>query len=508
MATYYGYALKNADSQINWAEVGKDMTNMLSEENRIREEKKAAIDEASRQFGKTLAEAPQGENQGLNGMTLSFANDASQMMFMQDKLLKGGMLSVKDYTIARQNLTDGTSRLFDLSKEWQSVYKEKMDGLNSGDLSITDGDIMAMIEGFGSLQNTKLYINPTNGVVSAGKMKRMTVDGKEVDVMDNNPNNFNSINELSNFMKQKIVKYKADVALENQVKITGGYIDAFIKEPGVQRAGSVTSISDPTLRKSFDEYLKGIVTGQLSNEFNALSTLRDWVNINPKTGNQYSVSFDKSQQGGDVIYLEKNGQGGWKPVLTAEQRTVAEEYIKNKYINMLDREVKKQSIGEISQTTAATIGLQDRTTRSNMLGKWVGLLVSGTPAEKRTASAALNALTNAEGTRIGKETDVDDQGNVFFINADGRKDPFNITGVGKEKAGMQMFTMYGSPFGLDERTFRNQMMNSGSKDVVLLKKGESVRTRAGTGTTTTTNTGTATGTGTAAGDALFSTQPK
>lgn len=500
MATYYGYALKNADSQINWAEVGKNITDMLSEENRIREEKKAAIDEASRQFGKILAEAPQGENQNINGVTLNFANDASQMMLMQDKLLKSGRLKLKDYTIARQNLMDGTSRLFDLTKEWQSVYKEKMDGLKSGELSSTDGDIMAMIEGFGSLENTKIYINPTNGMVSAGKMKRVTIDGKEVDVMDSDANNFNSINELSNFMKQRILKYKVDEALQGEAKMTGTYVDAIMKDPGVQRAGSITSISDPTLRKSFPEYLKGIVTNQLANEYNALSTLKDWVNINPKTGNPYSVSFDKSQQGGDVIYLQKNGQGGWKPILTDEQRKVAEDYLKNKYINMLDREVKKTSIGELSQDTAAIIAEKNKTKRSRTFGEMMGKLISGNVQDKIRASAFFNNLRNAEGGAIGKTLKVEDNGDVFFVDANGRKDPFNIKGD-KRTSGMQMLGYYMYPFDLDEKDFESGLMSSGSKNVTFPEKGTRVVVRSGTEkNTTTTNTGTGAGSSGSAAD--------
>ena len=44
--TYYNFAERSADSQINWAEVGKNVTEMLQTEAAIREEKKAAIDEA------------------------------------------------------------------------------------------------------------------------------------------------------------------------------------------------------------------------------------------------------------------------------------------------------------------------------------------------------------------------------------------------------------------------------------------------------------------------------
>ena len=56
MATYYKYAERSADSTINWAQVGQGMTDMLQEEARIREEKKAAIDEASRRQQKVLTD--------------------------------------------------------------------------------------------------------------------------------------------------------------------------------------------------------------------------------------------------------------------------------------------------------------------------------------------------------------------------------------------------------------------------------------------------------------------
>ena len=46
MATFYKYAERSAESQVNWAEIGKDMTDMLRQEVAVREEKKAAIDEA------------------------------------------------------------------------------------------------------------------------------------------------------------------------------------------------------------------------------------------------------------------------------------------------------------------------------------------------------------------------------------------------------------------------------------------------------------------------------
>jgi uncharacterized protein Veg len=422
MGTYYGYAERNVDSQVNWAEVGKNITDMLSKETQLREEKKSAIEQASREYGKQLSNAPTGENQNINGTVLNFANDASQMMLMQDKLLKNGMLKLKDYAIARQNLTDGTSRLFDLSKEWQTVAREKMDRYKAGDASVTETDIMSMVEGFGRLKDTKIYINPTNGMISAAKTKRSIVDGKEVDVMDSDANNYNTINELGNFMKQRIDKYKVTDSLEEQVKATGTFIDSFIHDPRVQKTGSITLISDPTLKKNFDQYMKNVVDGQLDNPFNTLSVLRDWT-VNPNTNKPYGISFNKEDKSNpDVIFLKKDGQGGFVPEFSKEQKKVAEEYMKTQFTHMLDREVKKQSIGEISQTNESGYAEQKRKANSDVLGQGLAMAIAGN--DKAIVDQGLATIESIPGVKRA-----DKEGNFITIETDsGRKHTYDIKG--------------------------------------------------------------------------------
>ena len=64
----------------------------------------------------------------LNEFALTYANNAQEMRLMQDKLLKSGQLSLKDYNIGRANLTQGTTQLFDLSKKYQDAqHNEKVE---------------------------------------------------------------------------------------------------------------------------------------------------------------------------------------------------------------------------------------------------------------------------------------------------------------------------------------------------------------------------------------------
>ena len=90
--SYYKYAERDADSQVNWAEVGKGLSDMLQETNRVREEKKAALDEAQRETMKYLAETPNGEHGGARQCILEYANIGSNQMRIWDHLLKSGQL--------------------------------------------------------------------------------------------------------------------------------------------------------------------------------------------------------------------------------------------------------------------------------------------------------------------------------------------------------------------------------------------------------------------------------
>lgn len=172
---FYRYAERTADSQINWAQVGFDLTNTYEEEAKIREQKKAAIDEATNQTLKTLANAPRGEAIDGNNFTINYSHDATQSMLMQSKLLKAGKLNPKDYALFMANINSGTDQLFNLQKEYQAQFSRKMERMHSNDPKTKsqslEGDYAAYLEGFGDLSKSKALINPATGLVNVGIMK-------------------------------------------------------------------------------------------------------------------------------------------------------------------------------------------------------------------------------------------------------------------------------------------------------------------------------------------------
>ena len=353
--TYYKFAERSADSQINWAEVGKNVTDMLNTEASIREEKKAAIDEASRQYGETLANAPTGDFKAANEWTLDFANDAAQARLMQDRLLKSGRLSVRDYTVQRQNLGDNTNQMFAISKEYQEKYKEVAARYEKGESQEFEAWLMEQEEGLSNFTNTKAYINPTNGQVSIAKMvKKVGADGKEVMMMDDNPDNYVTVNQLRNRMNVRLDKYNYVGAVGGQVEALGEVLKTSVtKLKGAYRMLRIDEMTDPTLRTrlsdedqktltAYQEWESGMIKAELANPFNQLSILTDAVDKVPGTNDSYTFTYNAelAKTNPKYIFIEDDGSGMTKPKFTEEQTKVASDFLRVQTRNAVDQQTK------------------------------------------------------------------------------------------------------------------------------------------------------------------------
>lgn len=361
MATAYKYVERQAEDNINWAEVGSNFNNMLKEEMRVREEKKAAIDEASREYQRVLNNVPQGENQDLNGFAIQFSDDLQKQMLMQETLLKSGQLSPKKYTMMRQNLTDGTDQGFSLLQDYNDEYTKKMDMLSSElpygeQLSEIDLQIMANVEGFSNFNNAKLVINPETGLVSMGKM---IDDGKGGKMLDPNRNNLVSVQNLKNRIKTSITKYDVVGNAKEWTNSLGQDIRATVESMGTtytagtlrtiedirQREGGFSGMDDKKLAalaaemgvkpsdlkalSLWEESSKTWAQGQLQNgSFNGASILMDFNKATPD-GEQYTTTFDEAEtldangKRKQNVILLKSENGRTVTDMTDEQNAVA-----------------------------------------------------------------------------------------------------------------------------------------------------------------------------------------
>ena len=382
MATAYKYVERQVDDQINWAEVTSNLANTLKEEGRVRQEKKTAIDDASREYAKILNNVPVGENTELNKFALNAASDLQQQMLMQTTLLKSGQLDPRQYTIMRQNLTDGTDQAFSLFQNYNAEYDKKMAMMDpnlppSERASAMQTWQMSELEGFGNFKNSKLVINPNTGLMSMAKMvpdPNFTGDPANAPMVPD-MNNLQSVQALENRLKGTVTQYDvmgaADTYLDSlgadkRAVITGlgqKYTSATIKtisDATAKQKGSWKSMSTKELDAEakrlgvdaselieitlFSEAQDNWVKGQLGiGGTAAASVLLDYKSINPITNEpytqlQWSEAKELKAKADSNIILMKNVDGRMVPELSEDQQAEAERVMKTQINIGLDYE--------------------------------------------------------------------------------------------------------------------------------------------------------------------------
>jgi len=450
MATYYKYAERNATSQVNWAEIGKNLTDTLQEENKIREEKKARIDEATRQYGIALEAAPQGESSDLNSWALDYAGNAQEARLLQDRLLKSGKLKLKDYTIMRQNILDGTSQAFGLIDEYNVEYKDKMQRAKSMDPAnasqYLEQWLMAQSEGFSNFSKSQLYINPTTFQVNVAMKKE--VDG--VTGMSADPDEFTTVNALRNRIKSKFDRFNTDNYLKSQVDLLGTQINAYKTAASKTKAGTFGTVEDVKAKDDFAKAETEMINAGLALPSNVSSVLTNDVSFytDPNTKKQmpFTFTFDPNKQGGNVILLSEEA-GAITPKFTEEQMNIARDSMKTKFESMLDY---KETINTYANPTPPqpqewqyrlAIDKNIQKDAVNMLLK----LRSGTPSEVQAAVDYFRTVNPQGITNLRRDnngvTYTDATGTSHYISAnDNAADWIRASAgflIGKDKEGRE-----------------------------------------------------------------------
>lgn len=478
MATYYKYAERKASDEINWAEVGKDLTDMLKEENKIRVDKKAKIDEDSRLFGETLANAPTGESSTLNTYALKFGDDAQQARLLQDRLLKSGQLKLRDYNIMRQNLTDGTKAAFDYVKEYQQVYKEKMDRALSGQSQQWEQELMKMNGEMLDFANTALYINPTNYQVSVGKKNK---DGS----MSTNPNDFHNINDLRTYTKQNYDYFNSDEATTKFVDGLGDY------QTIEQVYGGISILSDTSTRQgqNFDKLMrKRFESFGAGNPFNFTSILTNDIggygftmDANEAAKDPTKILMKKTDANGPLVpdFSTANGQ---------KQKEAIYEHLKIQTISKIDTK-RTYTQKTVQYPPSYILERGDEKKKTEEMGNMLAKLYAGTDAEVKEATQYFygkeNILNvNRTGTSVTFTLKNPDGGDPIEKTID-----FTTGGATPQDLGVDGFVRSGTALLLGDKVDINQAVKGANRSKLTTRNRTatiSMQTKQGESTTTAT----------------------
>lgn len=350
--TFYGYAERNADSYVDWYEVGKYTTDMIDETIKVRQEKKDALDKATRDALKNISDTPIGAHASARQAALEMANTVSKNLLIQEKLMKSGRLDPKDYLIYNQNALDSIDLAFNANKSYQENYQKIMDGVKSGDMSGLTLLNAAKAEQYGDWNNMGWQMS-SDGNLMVGLKTEQDINGQKVKGLDK----ITSVNALNGLLLNTIPKNRLEEQTTNWVKTLGKNQIATIKKAGYNKQGMVITREDITKRKDlsadektflfqFVEAEKLKVASLLGDPTNIASILFDTKRTSD-SGVDYTATDDPEEAKKDsskILRVYNQTTGGYNFEVSDKQRAEAERFAFNRMREQYDI-IEKVDVG-------------------------------------------------------------------------------------------------------------------------------------------------------------------
>ena len=419
--TYFKYVERNAEDQINWAEVGKNMSDMLRNEAAAREEKKAALEQDSREYGEILSNNPTGNYDASNTFSSTYANSQQEYRLLQDRLFKSGQLSLRDYTRNRQNGKDGTEIVYSLAREYEKEFNDKMKRYADKVSSYQEVYKMEQAEGLANLREVEAYINPTNGVVSLGKKVQVTknVNGKNVTTttLSKDPNDVVTAMSLRDRIKQKIDRMQVDEFASGAADQLGSVESAVVR---YAKEGSLNTILTKIDAKEGNYGVEGDqfaatyldwesdqIDAGMENPNDAASILVDRA-LKASNGKQYTFTYesDPKKREANEIYLDptKGPTADGVPALSEEQEKAARDILKTAIRAQIDDKVQIKSAGATQYKPASSVASGKSEDNQVSIVNNFAKLYYGTKEEKEDAADSIRAYNpNVESVSLSED---------------------------------------------------------------------------------------------------------
>ena len=435
--TYYKVQPVAAQTQINWAEVGKNFSDMLAEDKRVRDEKRAALDEMSREAVNVINNVEDGQDATANQWWLTAGGQIQDAMLMANGLLKSGQISANQFVKMQQNVNDGTDGLIGVFEKFNADYdlkKQRMDCTDPEGVGCSqklEYWAMEQLEGMGNFQNTAVVVNPETLMLSVVDL----VDGKIV----NDPNKVRSINSLQTMAGSEFNLFDLDAATSAFAKKTGKWKQVIAGESDAIKKGIDTIVSNPMF-KGFDEkniklledmgvspeiiaelqaqgniYFAAeeqLVQTIMADNLQSTSILTDNIGLDDN-GNDYDFTFNK-ERGENEILMKQEG-GFLVPDFTDEigkrQLEKVEKFIKTDTRNQLDSDIStkindtyrtKSSSGRYN---AALYGQEQTEENQGELAKSIYNYITSNDAESMERLAQTVISYNPNIKRFSKQAD-------------------------------------------------------------------------------------------------------
>ena len=416
--TYYKYQDRAVASQIDWGEIGKELTDTLALQKAGRQKVRDDIDQATTLFAQELNKTPQGKDPEANENIINFANDLAEARLLQDRMLKSGAMGVRNYQLYRSNLKSGTDQFFEIAKKYNETYERRMQRWKDNESQLMEIKVGEWTQALGG---GKIYIDPNNFVVGAVTMK--TVDG--VDQVDGTPM---PLNILSRLQEQEFDSYDLDAATTKAAK------DLAIHTKADSAYSSITDIRQDT--EAYAKWKESSINAILADPDNVTAIL---TNTQPEKGEKWDLTRDADDENPRMIYAKQGETNRFEGDFTsekgkkqmAEARKIVDAYLEVK-VDHIEKKTAKSSGGRGPSDAS-------KKTKAADLSKLNAAMLVYTADTKAERDAALSSLNNEKYVEFRYEElgAVTINGQIFNpikitgIPQDASKSPVHIGTIGR-----------------------------------------------------------------------------
>jgi hypothetical protein len=405
------------------------MTDMLRQEVAVRDQKKAAIDEATRKLAQEVSNAPQGESVSAKEEAIRLADQVTKYMTQQERLLKSGLLDPKEYMIARQNLTDGTRQAYQTMKDFQAKYGELMEGVRKGTTSIISVKELEKIQGYGNFRQSGFFIDSPTGKLNVGLKEYQDIDGEKV--IGLKPGSTVGMQYIQGgiYGIRDVYDYRKDIT--DLSKSLGEEIRVTLDPATMSKIGTAKTLSDlrqrvikvatedPTKEKelfNFYDAMEKALDGYLVNENNLGSLLAD------------TMGYDWTDNAEDAKKNPNTVLGGVDPntgqpslEFTDKNRQDAKDFMMQQFLGTIKVEEKIQGMGQVQLQTEPEWKANQRTgDEENEIaaGYWNDILSAKNIQEAQAAADVLIGTPRAIEMELTKIDFTSNPGSVVLKYAD------------------------------------------------------------------------------------------
>jgi len=397
--TTYNWQNRGLDTQIDWASIGKDMSTMLSDQMKLREDKKAEIDKKSKEYLDELAAPPTGDFESGTTAALKLSDQSQQWSLMQDRLMKSGILNPRDFVINRENNYKETKQFFDLSKKFQDEYKRKLDRWKNDESMQMEGKAMELGEDFSRFKDMEVIIHPETGALSFAKLGPPNKDGIR------EPIDRYTMAQMNNLISVDYDRFGTSEWLNKQEEVVGAWKAISLAGADKDRQLRwIENISDKTKRdngdgKAWNEQINDITKELFVNPLSAASVLTDTMSGYDSVFKESDALDENGKRDQTKVLFVNDGYGRWTPEITDEQKESLKDYVDRQMVIRVDKEVTASGISSKPQyqPNNAAIARGDKKRTKKQMGTLIGDLRHGT---KEEIQAAADAFRGFEGSGI------------------------------------------------------------------------------------------------------------